>query len=165
MMIGQISEIIKCKHNMLRICHFQIWKKSMIIIRLPILEEVSRFSSERSITGSPQGVTTGSKAVTHHGILMYAFNWPQHNTQPWIQKTREFRSLTGAVQQNTMGVYELEILKMMRIKIYICEWWKLMLRPANNYYLFIIIFLPCHCHYHCVVNNNVTIGNGTISTI
>ena len=78
---------------------------------------------------------------------------------------REFRSLTGAVQQNTMGVYELEILKMMRIKIYICEWWKLMLRPANNYYLFIIIFLPCHCHYHCVVNNNVTIGYGTISTI
>ena len=52
----------------------------MIIIRLPILDKVSRFSSERSITGSPQGVTTGSKAVTHK-ILMYAFNWPQpqHN--------------------------------------------------------------------------------------
>ena len=96
----------------------------MIIIRLPILDKVSRFSSERSITGSPQGVTTGSKAVTHK-ILMYAFNWPQPQPQhkrgifSISGRRPECRSLTGAVQQNTRGVYELDIMKKMRIKIYL----------------------------------------------
>ena len=199
MMISQISEIRRCKQFIYLFNHlliqqrtlqiffdiscripvsavpyiiFKFKKKSMIIIRLPILDKVSRFSSERSITGSPQGVTTGSKAVTHK-ILMYAFNWPQ----PQPQHNRGIFSISGRRPESVdlwLVLYSKIRGESMSLTLwrrweskYICEWWKLMLRPANNYHLFIIIFLPYHCHYHwhCVVKNNVIIGYGTISTI